>query len=174
MVPPTPTKWTSELWILLDNDGNAIKAVSTQDTGNPSMFQVSVFEESIWTNITLGSSSSEPETYRPTLDNGFFNSVVPYKDSIILNQYSESLHGKEFVVFVATEKYKNPIEILEDTENQNATEFTSFVQKYYFSFNTGLPLQVENYFASLNGDMKLSQRISEIFIEKIDTPPDSS
>jgi hypothetical protein len=158
---PTPTKWTSESWILLDNNGNAIKAVSTQDTGNPTMFQVSVFEENIWTNITLGSSSSEPETYQPRLDNGFFGSVMPYKDSILLDQYRDSLNGKESVVFVATENYKNP------------TEFTSMVQKYYFSSNTGLPIQVEYYFASLDGETELSQRISEVFVEKIDSPPAS-
>jgi hypothetical protein len=170
---PTPTKWTSESWILLDDDGNAIKAVSTQDTGNPTMYQVTVFEEGIWTNITLEFSSSELEIYRPRLDNGFFNSVVPHKNSIILDQYSESLNGEESVVFVSTEKYKNPIKILKDTEDKKATELTSVVHKYYFSFDTGLPLQVEDYFASLDGDMELSHRISEIFVEKIDTPPDS-
>jgi hypothetical protein len=170
---PTPTKWTNESWILLDNDGNAIKAVSTQDTGNPTMYQVSVFEESIWTNVTLGFSSSGPETYQPRLDNGFLNSVMQYKDSIILDQYNDSLNGEESVVFVATEKYENAVKTQEDTQDQNAMEFTSFVQKYYFSPDTGLPLQVESYFASLDGEMKLSQRISEIFVEKIDSPPDS-
>lgn len=158
---PAPTKWTSESWILLDNNGNAIKAVSTQDTGNPTMFQVSVFEENIWTNITLGSWSSEPETYQPRLDNGFFGSVMPYKDSILLDQYRDSLNGKESVVFVATENYKNP------------TKFTSMVQKYYFSSSTGLPLQVEYYFAGLDGETQLSQRISEVFVEKISSPPAS-
>ena len=169
---PTPTKWTSETWVLLDHEGNAIKAVSTQDTGNPTMYQVSVFEESIWTNITLGVSSSESETYTPTLDSGFFNSVVRYKDTLILDQYSESLNGKDVVVFVSTEKRKNPIKILEDTENQKITELTSAIQKYYFSFDTGLPLQIEYYFAAPNGNMELSQRISEMFVEKIENPPD--
>jgi hypothetical protein len=170
---PTPTKWTSESWILLDNSGNAIKAVSTQDTGNPAMYQVSVFEDSIWTNKTLGSSSSEPETYRPTLDSGFLNSVASYKDSMILDKYSEILNGKDVVVFVSTENYKNPIKILKDTGDKKAKELTSAVNKYYFSFDTGLPLQVEAYFASVEGNMELSQRISDIFVERIDNPPDS-
>lgn len=169
---PTPTKWTSETWVLLDEHGNALKAISTQDTGNPIMYQVSVFEESIWTNLTLGVSSSEPEAYIPTLDSGFFNSVVPYKDSIILGQYSESLNGKDTVVFVSTEKYKDPVKVLEDTENQKTMELTSSIQKYYFSFDTGLPLQVEYYFASPDGNIELSQRISEMFVEKIENPPD--
>lgn len=169
---PSPTKWTNESWVRLDDNGNAIKAVSVQDTGNPTLYQVSVFEESIWTNVTLGSSSSEPETYRPTLDSGFLSSVASYKDSIILDQYSEISDGKDVVVFVATGKYKNPIKILQDTEDKKATELTSVVNKYYFSVDTGLPLQVENYFASLDGNMELSQRISKVFVEKIDSPPD--
>ena len=169
---PTPTKWMNELWVLLEDNGNAIKAVTIQDTGDPTMYQVSVFEESKWTNITLGFSSSEPETYRPNLDSGFLTFVASYKDLIILDQYSEILNGKDVVVFVSTQKYKNPIRVLKDTEDKKATELTSVVNKYYFSFDTGLPLQVEDYFASLDGDLKLSERISEIFIEKIDNPPD--
>lgn len=163
---PTPTKWTNESWILLDNNGNAIKAVSTQDTGNPTMYQISVFEDSIWTNKTLGSSSAEPEIYKPTLDSGFLSSVATYKDSLVLDQLNEILNGKDAVVFVSTEKYQNPI------KTQADKEFTSMVSKYYFSFDTGLPLQMENYFASPDGTTKLSQRISEIVVEKIDNPPD--
>lgn len=163
---PTPTKWKTESWIWLDNDGNAIKAVSTQDTGSPTMYQVSVFEDSIWTNKTLGSSSAEPETYRPTLDSGFLSSVATYKDSLVLDQLSEILNGKNAVVFVSTEKYQPPI------KTQSDKEFTSMISKYYFSFDTGLPLQMENYFASPDGDMELSQRISEIVVEKVENPPD--
>ena len=165
---PTPTKWTNELWVLLDDKGNAIKAVSTQDTGNPIMFQVSVFEESIWTNITLG-FSSEPEIYRPALDSGFFSSVAPYKNSLALDQYSEILNGQNVVVFVSTEKYNEPIKV---AEGEKTKEITAMVHKYYFSLDTGLPLQVEDYVANLDGDMELLQRISDILVEKIDNPPD--
>jgi hypothetical protein len=168
---PTPTKWTNELWVLLDDKGNAVKAVSTQDTGDPNMFQASVFEESIWTNITLG-FSSEPETYRPTLDSGFFSSVASYKNSLILDQYNKILNGQDAVVFVSTEKYKEPIKILKDAEGKKAKEITAVVHKYYFSFDTGLPVQVEDYFANLDGEMDLSQRISYILVEKIEIPPD--
>ena len=168
---PAPTKWTNELWVLLDDKGNAIKAVSTQDTGDPNMFQASVFEENIWTNITLG-FSSEPETYRPTLDSGFFSSVASYKNSLILEQNNETLNGQDVVVFVSTEKYKEPIKILKDAEGKKAKEITAVVHKYYFSFDTGLPVQVEDYVANLDGEMELSQRISYILVEKIDNPPD--
>jgi hypothetical protein len=168
---PIPTKWTNELWVLLDDKGNAIKAVSTQDTGDPTMFQVSVFEESIWTNITLG-FSSDPETYKPTLDSGFSSSIASYKNSLILDQYNEILNGQDVIVFVSTEKYKEPIKILKDTEEKRAKEITAVVHKYYFSFDTGLPVQVEDYFANLDGNLELSQRISDILVEKIDNPPD--
>lgn len=168
---PAPTKWTNELWVLLDDKGNAIKAVSTQDTGDPTMFQVSVFEESIWTNITLG-FSSDPETYKPTLDSGFSGSIASYKNSLILDQYNEILNGQDVIVFVSTEKYKEPVKTLKDTEGKKAKEITAVVYKYYFSFDTGLPVQVEDYFANIDGNLELSQRISDILVEKIDNPPD--
>lgn len=168
---PAPTKWTNELWVLLDDKGNAIKAVSTQDTGDPTMFQVSVFEESIWTNITLGFSSG-PETYKPTLDSGFSGSIASYRNSLILDHYNEILNGQDVIVFVSTEKYKEPIKTLKDTEGKKAKEITAVVKKYYFSFDTGLPVQVEDYFANIDGNLELSQRISDILVEKIDNPPD--
>ena len=94
---PTPTKWKDELWVLLDNKGNAVKAVTLQDTGDPTTSQVSVFDQGIWTNITLGTSSQEVEVYKPTLDSGFFNSFVPYKNSVVLDQYREIVNGQDVV-----------------------------------------------------------------------------
>jgi|SRR5215216_903942 len=169
---PVPTRWTDNVWVLLDGKGDAVKAVSIQDTGNQITSQVSVFEDGIWTNITLGFSSSEPETYRPTLDGGFY-SVVPYKNSIMLDQYNEVVGGQDVVVFVSTEKYKDPIKILKDTKDKKAKEINGVVYKYYFSIDTGLPVQVEDYFVNRDEVMEISQRISNILVEKTTNPPDS-
>lgn len=169
---PVPTRWTDNVWVLLDGKGDAVKAVSIQDTGNPITSQVSVFEDGIWTNVTL-EFSSEPESYRPTIDGGFYNSVVPYKNSIVLDQYNEVVNGQDVVVFVSTEKYKDPIKILKDTQDKKAKEINGVVYKYYFSVDTGLPVQVEDYFVSLDGVTEISQRISNILVEKTTNPPDS-
>jgi hypothetical protein len=169
---PVPTKWTDDLWVYLDEKGNAIKAISIQDTGDQPTSQVSVFEKGIWTNLTLGFSSPEPEIYKPTLDSGFFGSVVPYKNSVILDQYQEAADGQDVVVFVVAERYKKPIKILKDTKDKKAREINGVVFKYYFSLDTGLPIQVEDYFVDLDGNLEISQRISKILIEKIDNPPD--
>lgn len=170
---PTPTKWTDNLWVLLDNKGNAIQAVTIQDTGDPTTSQVSVFQHGIWTNVTLGISSQEPELYKPTLDSGFFDSVVPYKNSIILDRNNEMINGQNVILFVSTEKYKNPIKLLKDTKEKKAKEINGVAHKYYFSPDTGLPIQVEDYFESSDGVMEISQRISNILVEKIDNPPDT-
>lgn len=167
---PTPTKWKDELWVLLDIKGNAIKAVTLQDTGDPTTSQVSVFDQGIWTNITLGTSSQEVEVYKPTLDSGFFNSFVPYKNSVVLDQYREVVNGQGVVVFVSTEKYKSPVKIVKDNK---VKEINGAGYKYYFSPDTGLPVQIDDFFVNLDKTMEISQRISNILVEKIDSPPDT-
>ena len=128
---PIPTKWTDELWILLDNKGNAIKAITLQDTGDPTTSQVSVFEKGVWTNVTLG-FSMPPEEYKPRLDNGFFSSTVPYKSSILLDRYNDIVDSRDVVVFVVTEKLKNPVKLLKDTKDKKSKEINGSVYKYYF------------------------------------------
>ncbi len=168
---PTPTKWMDELWVLLDSKGNAIQAVTLQDTGDPTTSQVSVFDRGIWTNITLGISSQEPEVYKPTLDSGFYNTFVPYTNSTTLEQYNEMINEQDVVVFVSTEKYKSPVKILKDTKDLKAREINGVVYKFYFSINTGLPVQIEDYFVDIDGNMVISQRISGILVENIGNPP---
>jgi hypothetical protein len=167
---PTPTKWKDELWVLLDNKGNAVKAVTLQDTGDPTTSQVSVFDQGIWTNLTLGTSSQEVEVYKPTLDSGFINSFVPYKNSVVLDQYREIVNGQDVVVFVSTEKYKSPVKIAKDNK---VKELDGAGYKYYFSPDTGLPVQIDDFFLNLDETMEISQRISNILVEKIDNPPDT-
>ncbi|MEW6284660.1 MAG: hypothetical protein AB1509_00395 [Chloroflexota bacterium] len=169
---PVPAKWTDDLWVYLDENGNAIKAVSIQDTGSQSTSQISVFEKGIWTNLSLGISSSEPETYKPGLDSGFFGTVLPYKDSVNLDEYQEVMNGQNVVIFMVTERYEKPVKILKDTQEKKAREISGVVFKYYFSLDTGLPVQIEDYFLGLDGNMEISQRISNIRVEKIDRPSD--
>jgi hypothetical protein len=170
---PTPTQWADDLWVLLDKNGNAIQAVTLQNTGAPSTSQVSIFDRGIWTNKTLDIVSQELEVYKPTLDSGLRGSVIPYKNSVMLEQYNEVINGQEVVVFVSTEKYKDPIKLLKDTKDKKAKEINGVAYKYYFSLDTGLPVQVDDYSINADGTMEILQSISNILVEKINNPPDS-
>lgn len=167
---PIPTKWTDDLWVLLDNKGNAIKAVTLQDTGNPNTSQISVFENGFWTNVTLGTVSSELEVYRPTLDSGFLASVIQYKDILNLSTDMADIHGQKVIMFATEEKLKNPMKITKDGKEK---EIHGSVYMFYFAEDTGLPVLTENYIINSDGSPEISQQIFINVIEKVIAPPEA-
>lgn len=170
---PAPTKWTDDLWVLLDSKGSAIKAVTIQDTGDPNTTQISVFKNGIWTNISLGITSSQPETYSPSLDSGFLDSAKTYKQIVKLSSEQTTLdNGQSVVIFSIEEKYKNPLKIGKDTKDKKAKEIYGGVSQFYFAADTGLPVRTENYVIDSNGVLDLVQRIQVDTVEKVNIPPD--
>lgn len=164
---PIPAKWTDDLWVLLDTKGNAIKAVSIQDTGDPTTSQISVFENGLWTNITLGAVSSEPEAYRPTLDSGFLTSAIQYKDTLKLSADVTDINDQKVVVFTTEEKFKAPMKIMKDGKEK---DIYGSVYKFYFAENTGLPVLTEDYTVNLDGSLEISQQIFINIMEKVAAP----
>jgi hypothetical protein len=168
---PVPTHWTDDTWILLDDKGNAISAITLQDTGDPKTSQTSIYKDSVWTNLTLG-IVMEPEIYSPSLDGGFFASVLPYKTTLKLSSEQVTLNdGQRAICFRSEEKYKKPLMLGKDTKNKKAQEIQGMTFTYCFSAETGVQLQIESYALDLNGNLVLTQRTIMRTVEKGVTPP---
>jgi len=165
---PIPTKWTNESWILLDKDGDAIKAVSIQDTGDPKLLQISVYENGAWTNISLG-MTGEPEKYHPTLSGGILDSASTYKDIVKLSSETSVVNGQNMFVFTSEENLNTPVS--EGDNKQKDQQIYGNVVKYYFAESSGLPVQIENYNINSTGALEISQRILMNVTEKVTEPP---
>ena len=161
---PIPTEWTNESWILLDKHGDAIKAVSVQDTGNPQLLQISVYENGAWTNISLG-MTSEPEKYHPTLSGGILDTASNYKDIVKFSTDSSVVNGQNTFVFTTEENLNMPVS---DASNK---QIYGNVVKYYFAESSGLLVQIENYNINSTGTLEISQRILTNVTEKVTEPP---
>jgi len=96
-----PTKSFNDLWALIDTDGNVIKAVTIDDTGDTFTSQIAIFQDGLWTNLTIPElSSQEKEIYQiNTLDNGFLASVTRMKDSLEIQKEESELNNEKVVVF---------------------------------------------------------------------------
>jgi hypothetical protein len=165
---PIPTEWTNESWILLDKHGDAIKAVSIQDTGDPQLLQISVYENGAWTNISLG-ITSEAGKYHPTLSSGILDTAITYKDIVKLSTETGVVNGQNTFVFTTEENLNTPIS---DGKNQQPDEqMYGNVVKYYFAESSGLLIQVENYKITGTGVLEILQRISMNVTEKVTEPP---
>ena len=163
---PVPTKSTNDLWVLLGSDGNAVQAVTIDDTGDPRTTQVTVFQDGIWSNLSLGMVASEKETYRPTLDSNFISFAEAYKDILDLEITELEVDGNQLFVFTATQHFQEPMKLA-----KSPTVVVGAAGKYYFSQVSGLLLKTEDYHIYPGEDMKLTRRISLINIENIKTPP---
>ncbi len=166
---PVPTAWTTDTWLLLDENGYVIRGVTTQDTGSPSTSQVTTFKGGIWTNLTLGSTDDtgnpeDNEPYRP-LDY-ILEQALTWKDLVVL-EIEESVIGKESVTeFTVTTKKLKPTEIGKpDYLTMGA------VYKYYFYTETGLIVKMEYYSITPDGQYSLASRGTIIVNEKIQEPP---
>lgn len=161
---PIPTEWKEESWILLDRHGDAIKAVTIQDTGDPRLMQISVYENGAWTNISLG-MTNEPEKYHPTFDGGIFDTASSYKDIVKFSTETSVVNGQNTFVFTTEENLNKPV------SKENNKQIYGVVAKYYFSEFSGLLIQIENYNINSAGALEISQRISMNVTEKVTEPP---
>jgi hypothetical protein len=165
---PIPTEWTNESWILLDKHGDAIKAVSIQDTGDPKLMQISVYENGAWTNISLG-ITSEPEKYHPTFSSGILDTASTYKDIVKFSTETSVVNGQSTFVFTTEEKLNTPVS--EGKNTQQDQQIYGNVVKYYFAESSGLLVQIENYKINSTGTLEISQRILTNVTEKVTEPP---
>ncbi|MBI3340542.1 MAG: hypothetical protein HY022_10480 [Chloroflexi bacterium] len=161
---PIPTEWTTETWILLDKHGDAIKAVTIQDTGDPRLMQISVYENGAWTNTSLG-MTNEPEKYHPTLDGGLLDTASTYKDIVKFSTEASVVNGQNTFVFTTEENLNTPV-----SQGNNKQIYGNAV-KYYFAESSGLLVQIENYNINSEGALEISQRILMNVTEKVTEPP---
>lgn len=163
-----PTKSFNDLWALIDTDGSVIKAVTIEDTGDTLTSQTTVFQDGLWTNLTIPElSSQEKEIYQiNTLDNGFLASATRMKDALEIQKEEVELNNEKVVVFSLTDKFPSPIAI-----GKSSLVIAGIYSKYYFSVDSGLLRMVEDYHVYPSGDIKLWHRITYLTIEKVDFPP---
>lgn len=177
---PVPTKSIQDTWALLDDKGYALMAVIIDDTGDPRSSQTVVFQDGIWTNISIGAllpyemegmTSQEKETYRPTLDGSDgIASAELYKDiiSLSLDKTEVDVNGASAVVCSATQLFKEPMSLA-----KSSTTLAGAGGKTYYSVDTGLVIRMEEYHVYPTGEIKITRRWTLLNIEKVDTPPDS-
>lgn len=163
-----PTKSLNDLWALIDADGSVIKAVTIDDTGDTFTSQATVFQDGLWTNLTIPEmSSQEKQIYQiNTLDNGFLASATRMKDSLEIQEEAAELNNEKVVVFSLTDKFPAPIAI-----GKSSLVIVGMYSKYYFSVDSGLLRMVEDYHVYPSGEVNLWNRITYLTIEKVDVPP---
>ena len=167
---PIPTSWVTDSWLLLDENGYLLQGVAIQDTGSPSTFQVSVFKNGVWNNLTLGVSPEAGNTeditpYRP-MDHTVLEQAARDKDIAVLEARDALLGNEGVTEFTITEKQLAPYNITGSSYQLIGTAI-----KYYLSNKTGLVLQTEQYYISADGEYELIQRHTITITEKVKDPP---
>ncbi|MGC1375018.1 MAG: hypothetical protein WA821_02275 [Anaerolineales bacterium] len=163
-----PTWSVSEDWSLLDQNGDVIKSVSTQDVGDPRLFQASVYADGISTNLSLG-TSVEQTPYHMTFGSGILDISDADKQVDKFSTETAMVGGQKTVVFIVREDLKTPVGVGKDTQSDN--QMYVYVTKYYFSAISGLPVQVEIYQGNSAGALKILSRDIVKITEKVATPP---
>ena len=163
-----PTLSVSDDWSLLDQNGDVIKSVSTQDVGDPRLFQVSVYANGISTNISLG-TSVEQKPYHMTFGSGILDVAVTDKDVVKFSTETAVVNGQKAVVIIVREDLKTPVSDGKDAQTDN--QMYAYVVKYYFSAASGLPVQVEIYQGNSAGALKILSRDIVKITEKAAAPP---
>ena len=144
-----------------------MEAVGIQDTGSPKTTQISKFKDGIWTNITLGDTwDTGGKTYDSSLDSGFLAYAEKNKDIVELESEIAMLGEERVDVFTTTARNVKPVEMAKSGYSVMGTR-----SKYYFSLDTGLLLQSEQYDITPEGQYKLLNRITTTVIEKVNKPP---
>lgn len=161
---PIPTEWINENWILLDKHGDAVQAVNIQDTGDPRLMQISVYENGFWTNVSLG-IANKPEKYHPTLDGGILDTAGAYKDIVVFSTEASIINGQNILIFTTEENLNTPV------SEGNAKQIYGNVVKYYFAESSGLLVQIENYNINSAGALEIAQSILMNITEKVAKPP---
>lgn len=164
---PIPMQWISDNWYLIDENGDVMEAVGIQDTGSPKTTQISKFKDGIWTNITLGDTwDTGGKTYDSSLDSGFLAYAENNKDIVELESETAMLGEARVNVFTITARNVKPVQMAKSDYWVMGTR-----SKFYFSLETGLLLQSEQYDITPEGQYKLLNRITTTVIEKVNKPP---
>ena len=165
---PIPTESMNDNWALLGDAGYVIKSVTIDDTGDPRTTQITVFQDGIWTHLSLGVMSQEKETYQISFDHEFISFAEANKDILNLDKTEEVLNGEEAViVFSATQMFKEPM-----AYGKSSVTFAGTGARYYFSAVTGTLRLVEEFNVYPDGTIEIFRRVTTLLIERVDTPPD--
>jgi len=166
---PIPTAWSTDTWLLLDENGYVIRGVTIQDTGSPTTSQVTTFKDGIWTNLTLGftTDTGNPEENKPYHPRDYvLEQALIWKDLVAL-EIKDTVIGKDSVTeFTIIERNLKPHEI-----GKPGYLVMGTVLKYYLSTETGSVTMMEQYDITPEGQHKLIQRITTIVEEKVEEPP---
>lgn len=165
---PIPTHSVNDEWALLGDDGKVIKAVVIDDTGDPKTTQITVFENSSWSNLTFPEmSSDENEIYQiKSLDRGFIKAAKANTNARTIGKYDTELDGEEAIVFSITDNFPSPI-----TYGKSSITISGIRREYYFSTGSGLPLKLDQYHITQDGDTNIWRRSVYTVIETIGKPP---
>jgi hypothetical protein len=160
-----PTKEIDDEWVLIGEDGLAIKAVRIDDTGDPHTTQILVFKEGLWKNLTSGGVSPSKGTYQPGFDPGIVDVSI---DRWVLEEAITIFDGEDVVVFTKTLMDKVPHE----DEITKATLLGTML-KFYVSIKMGLTIRSEYYAIALDGTTILTNSRVITLVENVDTPPNT-
>ena len=163
---PIPTDSTNESWMLLDEEGFAVKKVTIDDTGDSRTSQTTVYQDGVWKNLALDTATTDPEKFRPTLDSNFLGYAEAYKDTVELHVEESELDGQNVAVYTMTEFFKEPVYF-----GKSSTAVAGAIGKYYFSLETGVLMKLERYYLYPDGELQLVRQITTLVIEKVDSPP---
>ncbi len=163
---PVPTGSMNESWILLDHEGFAVQIVTIDDTGDPRTTQTSVYQNGVWTNLSMGTSIQDTDKFRPTLDSNFVGLVTTYSGILEIEKADGALEGQSVSVYAITEMFKEPTSYAGSSEAVLGT-----VRKFYFSNETGVLLRLERYSIMTNGNLVLIRQIDTLLIERIEFLP---
>lgn len=167
---PIPTSSLNNLWALIDADGIVAKAVTIDDTGDTFTSQTTVFQDGLWTHLTIPEmSTQEKEIYQiTTLDNGFLAAVARMKEPLEIEKEEIELNNERVVVFSLVEYFPSPMTF----GKSSSLVIAGIYSKYYFSVDSGSVRMVEAYNVYPSGEIELWHRITDITIENVDSPPE--
>jgi hypothetical protein len=162
---PIPTEEWVDRWYLLAEDGEVLKSVTINDTGDPKTTQIVVYQDKFFTNLTFPNlASTEPEdSFLTNLDHGLgFRLENNPEMDVTLEQDDETGH----VVIRTSTYFDGPITY----ESQITATGYSYV--YQFDPETGIVMSFEDYYLGLDGTLVLRNRLETVIVEMAILPPD--
>jgi hypothetical protein len=162
---PIPTEERIDQWYLLAENGEVLKSVTINDTGDPKTTQIVVYQDKKFTNLTFPNlASSEPEdSFLTNLDHGLAARMADHPEMEILKAQAE-VDGH---VVVTTSTYF-------DAPVTYASQITASGYAYVYQFDplTGVVMSFEDYYLDQNGNRILRVRLETLDIENLASPPE--
>jgi hypothetical protein len=158
---PIPLKSTSHSWYRLDDAGKVLQAVEFQDTGNSLTSQFSLYQNGVWKNITLGTTSTQA-SYTLKLDNGIVESVNNLSESDTISMEFTSLNGANVVKIEKRYYYPKPTTfVTNDPRKYIGNAITQYIDQ-----ETGLITQTEQSNIKMDGTLEVTSRLYNEKCEK--------